>query len=691
MKHCIPLLLIFFASSMMYGQQVDLIKDINSGAEDGSPDRLIEYNDQLLLRANTEDTGAELWISDGTEDGTQLLKDINPDPNFSDGNSDPGSFIEYDGRVFFSARAPGTGIELWVTDGTEEGTELFLDIQEGEGDGAPHDFVVFQDQLWFTATTEDEGAELWVSDGTPDGTELFLNIETGSDSASPDHKYVTTEGGLMYFSAETADEGRELWLSDGTSVGTQLLKDIAEGSASSSPSQFTSVGSDVFFSAETDSLGTEVWRTDGTESGTRISADINPGEGSSNPGDLIEIGLAGVAPPVLFLTVDPDGEGRRIYVLDPFDDNNNEWVNLNQGNSMQPDDLISQFGFLFTFTGFLTQENDMGGIDTIGRELFLADPYGFVIDQGNVRLLSLSQDNLDPKHSEFTLDPLEGYYYYTKETEATGNELFRVPLLGDFQSEEQLTEINPDSGDSNVRELALLGKDIYFQADDGQIGSELYGFIAEKGAFAVSQLPSLNDVNAGDTLDLGMVDQFLDTTLLFELETLADPIIEIQDVEVSGNGYTVDSFDSIQLIFGADPQEPEQDRDTFAINYLAAEEGVTDVGEVTIVSRFTDTEEYTFFIKAEVRESVSAEDAFGKNWQLAPNPVSDIARLSGESLESEGQIEIISNRGDVLKTYPIQKYQSNRSLILGELTPGTYYLRLSAPNHEPTTIPFIKQ
>jgi ELWxxDGT repeat protein len=676
---------------MMHGQQVDLIKDINPGAEDGSPDRLIEYNDQLLLRATTEDAGPELWISDGTEEETRLLKDINPDSNFSEGNSDPGNFIEFDGRVFFSARAPGAGMELWVTDGTEEGTELFLDIQDGEGDGAPRDFVVFQDQLWFTATTADEGAELWMSDGTVDGTGLFLDINAGSDSGNPDHKYVTPEGGLMYFNAQTPGEGTEIWVSDGTLAGTELLKDIASGTESSFPTQFTSIGNNVFFSAQIDSLGTEVWRTDGTEEGTRLSVDMNPGSASSNPGNFIEIGLAGVAPTVLFFTADPDGAGDRLYVLDQTDDNTNEWVNLNQGNSMEPDDLNPFFGFLFTFTAFLTQENDMGGIDTVGRELFLADPFGFVLQQGNVQLMSLSLDNLDPDHSEFIFDPLEGYYYYTKETAASGDELFRVPLLGNFQLEEQLTEINTGTGNSNVRELALLGKDIYFQANDGQSGEELYGFIAQKGMFSVSQLPSMNAVNAGDTLDLGMVDQSLDTTLMFEMETLAEPIIEIQNVEVAGNGYSVSSFDPIQLIFGVDPQEPEQDLDTFAINYFAAEEGMTDVGVVTITSRFTDTEEFVFFIKAEVRETVSAEDAFGKDWQLAPNPVADVARLSGQSLESEGQIEIISNRGDIIRTYPIQKYQRNRSLILGELTPGTYYLRLSAPNYQPTTIPFIKQ
>jgi len=695
MKSLLPIFLFILSAPFLMAQQVNLIQDINPGEQDGRPDRFIEYNGQLIFRATTEDSGAELWISDGTEDGTRLLKDINPDSDFSAGNSNPGNFIEFDGRVFFSARAPGSGTELWVTDGTEDGTQLFKDIQEGEDNGAPRDFVIFQGQLWFTATTEAESSELWVSDGTEAGTELFLDINPGSGVGNPNFKYVTTEGGLMFFNARTPDAGTELWLSDGTVVGTQLLKDIDPGSGNSFPSRFTSVGNTVFFRAA-DSLGRELWKTDGTEAGTQLAIDFREGEENSNPDNLIQIGIAGVAPPVLFCTADPDGEGDRLYVIEPSSNNFNEWANLNQGNSMEPDDILPHFGFLFTFTSFFTQENDQGGIDTIGRELFLADPFGLVLDQGNIELLSFTPDNLDPDHDDFVYDFLEDFLYYTKET-TEGQEVYRVPLAANFQSEVQVSNIRPGAESASARELIILGKDVYFQADDGMNGRELYGFIAEKGDFAISELPGLSQVEAGDTLDLGLVEQSFDTTLLFEIETLASPIIEFTDVEVIGDGFSSDAITPALLIQGGRPgdalfdKDPLNGRDTFNIYYSAAEEGQTDVGTVTVRANFTENERYTFFIKAEVEEIVSAPDAFARNWQLAPNPVSSTAQLTGQSLESDGQIDIIDNQGRIINSYPIRKYQSNRKLILGQLQKGTYYLRLSAPNHKATTIPFIKQ
>jgi len=688
MKSFLPLLFFALCAPFLMGQQVDLIKDINPGAEDGRPDRFITYNGQLIFRADTEDTGAELWISDGTEDGTRLLKDINTDPDFSAGNSNPGNFIEFDGKVYFSARAPGLGTELWVTDGTEAGTELLIDIQEGEANGAPRDFVVFQEQLWFTATTENESSELWVSDGTAAGTELFFDINPGAGVGNPNFKFVTAEGGLMYFNARTPDEGTELWVTNGTVGGTQLLKDINLGSDNSFPSRFTSVGNNVFFRAA-DTLGRELWRTDGTAAGTQLAIDFRSGEEDSNPDNLIQIGLAGVAPPVLFCTADPDGEGDRLYVVDPSNNNFNEWANLNQGNSMEPDDIQARFGFLFTFTAFLTEENDMGGIDTFGRELFLADPFQLILQNGNIQLLSFTPDNLDPDHSDFIYEPLEGFLYYTKESNNT-QELYRVPLTGNFQSEQQLTSIGSSMQDANVRELVLLGKDIYFQADDGVIGRELHGFIAEKGDYVITELPSLNAVVAGDTLDLGLVQQSFDTTLFFEISSVADPIIALLDVEVDGFGFSTDVVNPVLLLQNAQPGSGLNDRDTFNIQYFAAEEGQTDVGTVTVTTDFTENEQYTFFIKAEVESTTSALDVFAKDWQLAPNPVNSIAQLTGQALDEDGQIEIIDNQGRVIQTYPIQKYQSNRRLILSQLQSGMYYLRLSAPNQKSTTIPFIK-
>lgn len=71
--------------------QVILVKDINPGRDDNSysykngfnPGGFVEFNGKLYFAADKEGRNGlffnrELWVSDGTTDGTQLLVDINP-------------------------------------------------------------------------------------------------------------------------------------------------------------------------------------------------------------------------------------------------------------------------------------------------------------------------------------------------------------------------------------------------------------------------------------------------------------------------------------------------------------------------------------------------------------------------------------------------------------------------------------
>ncbi len=61
--------------------------------------------------------GAEPWITDGTAEGTQLLRDIAP----GTGTSSPGNFAALGGgRALFGANDGATGPEPWITDGTRE-------------------------------------------------------------------------------------------------------------------------------------------------------------------------------------------------------------------------------------------------------------------------------------------------------------------------------------------------------------------------------------------------------------------------------------------------------------------------------------------------------------------------------------------------------------------------------------------
>ena len=54
-----------------------LVKDIESGSKGSQPGSLTVFNNKLYFAANGG-LGNELWTSDGTADGTVLVKDINP-------------------------------------------------------------------------------------------------------------------------------------------------------------------------------------------------------------------------------------------------------------------------------------------------------------------------------------------------------------------------------------------------------------------------------------------------------------------------------------------------------------------------------------------------------------------------------------------------------------------------------------
>jgi len=99
-------------------------------------------------------------MSDGTTDGTFLLKDINP----GSGSSSVCTpyFTSFSNKLYFAASG-GTTIntELYQSDGTADGTTLVADITPGSGGSFPEQLVILGDKLLFFATTQEYGMEIW--------------------------------------------------------------------------------------------------------------------------------------------------------------------------------------------------------------------------------------------------------------------------------------------------------------------------------------------------------------------------------------------------------------------------------------------------------------------------------------------------------------------------------------------------
>ncbi len=203
--------------------------------------------------------GRELWRTDGTPEGTYVVKHNNP---LNDGNLQISVITAFKNQIYFDA-FDGTTTALWKSDGTTSGTIKLADVM-------PSEFSLSNNTLFFTGATDSTGTELWKTDGTVEGTVQVSDIYSGTNSSTP--ASLTDVNGTLFFHASDAEHGDELWKSNGTKAGTQLVLDITPGASSS----FYSYG-DFYFTAAAGKLFfinySSIWVSDGTTEGTGFIMD----------------------------------------------------------------------------------------------------------------------------------------------------------------------------------------------------------------------------------------------------------------------------------------------------------------------------------------------------------------------------------------------------------------------------------
>lgn len=485
------------------GTSVGTVRVSETAASAGSsnPQKLTDNQGILFFTADDGKRGRELWKSSGNSQTTGLPKDIYrllP-------SSDPNALVSADGGLFFSAITPLHGRELWKSGGTSSTTLLVRDIVPGKLDSFPDNLTAVGTRVFFTANDGVNGNELWITAGTGPLTTLVKDIFRGGGSSSP--RQLVEFQGLLYFAADNGVNGRELWRSDGTDAGTFLVKDIAPGPGSSFPSELTVAGDKLFFVASDLLNGNELWMTDGTEEGTVLVRDIRPGIGnSSNPAHLTYVkGTQANVNGTLFFTAsdgnDPDLEqhGTELWKVEKIGDlfiavlvkDINPVVDdVECGGecSSSPGSLVNVNGILY-FSATDGDNPAAVGPRQHGRELwrsdgtevgtFMVTDIRDGVESSNPDLLTAFSDTVLGDLVVFVAD--DG-----STVSPTGRELWRsdgTPLGTRLQS-----DIRPGALSSDPQDLVVSGRILYFSADDGTRGRELWKLVRIEGRGLVTVL-----------------------------------------------------------------------------------------------------------------------------------------------------------------------------------------------------------
>lgn len=428
--------------------------------------------------------------------------------------------VSLNGKFYFSGwpDRPYVGNELWVFDPlANDGVgvaSLVADLAPGSGSSWPSDLTVVDGLLYFTT---DDG-NLWRFDPeAADGAgELSIVPDEGEGSLGFGLWELTELGGIRYFVRYDTEFGVELWQYDPTANGgageTTIVIDIWAGDGSSYPEDLTVLDGSLYFTAYDDSWVRHLWRYDPLANGgdglaTRID----------DPGFAYVTEIAALDGRLYFAAgddqwdqelwyYDPAGNGGLgatavAAVISELDFPSPQWLTPMAGSlyfsAYHPDHYISLWRFdptanegagaayVIEGTDFLHPQ-DLNPLDDI---LYLrgynewGDFYLYKYDPAADEGAGLFSLLTAPNHEFGFFEPLyitasDGRLYFTPEWYVDGAKMWVYdPAANEGAGSANLVVIEgPDNESSNPYSLLAFNDQLYFFANDGIHGYELWRY-----------------------------------------------------------------------------------------------------------------------------------------------------------------------------------------------------------------------
>jgi ELWxxDGT repeat protein len=265
-------------------ESTKVVYSVNMPKRPQSPICLVSFKNKLYFFSNfmTYESGSYefkqgFYESDGTEAGTKVIKDF--DPNTYKLTDNTFLFLEKsETHLFFRANynlntSPKT-FDLWRSDGTSEGTYFLKKVEANSEYRFNYDFIGSNFFMFHRAFSSPGRSSILVSDGTLQGTKIIFD----KISKSPSFISSGSFKGKLLFGAFTNETGYELWATDYEFKTTNLVGEITNGSKSSFSNGFMDFPDKLLFWANDGSnIGNELWQLNPYECFGNQNVAINSG------------------------------------------------------------------------------------------------------------------------------------------------------------------------------------------------------------------------------------------------------------------------------------------------------------------------------------------------------------------------------------------------------------------------------
>jgi len=253
-----------------------------------------------------------------------------------------------------------------------------------------------------------------------------------------------------------------------------IIENLNAGAANSNPRFFIKLGNITIFKGTDATNGTEIWRTDGTEAGTYLIKDINPGTDSSNMFEPVVMGN------YVYFRAQGENFNEELWRTDGTESGTTLVKDIKPTGSSGPYNLT-----VFNNKLYFVVTDDSNGIEiwssdgTNAGTIFLIDTFAGPYSR-------------NPKY--FTV--LGNKLIFTSrnkiyETDGTLGGFAAIKTINADPHNDYLETINIDN-QYGINRLFVLGDYVYFMADDGTSGKELW-----RSNGTTSGTTLIKDINAG--------------------------------------------------------------------------------------------------------------------------------------------------------------------------------------------------